>query len=298
MECKGKLPHESKIEWLADGKWESSYNNRNSRGFYINQLYSMTVKPYQLAASFLRGKVDPAEEQEFHNSKLGNTHAPDGAQVTDTHIEGCKGSHRRTEKHSGGFVTLGADVGKLIHFEVDQWFPNKYNSTDPNIAAHCRLLSHGTVKDFDELDQLMRRFGVLYAVIDAQPERRKSLEFCNRFRGIAKACYYSRGATGKIIHAPDGDEQVVKVDRTAWLDLSLGRFKNTSITLPFDVDREYRSHIKAPVRIYKKTEYNESVGVYMCGNEADHYAHARNYSEIAYRMLTGVGINTDITGVL
>ena len=50
--CKGKLNHEDKVNFLSldNAFWKSHQENKMSRGFHINQLYSMTVKPYELAA--------------------------------------------------------------------------------------------------------------------------------------------------------------------------------------------------------------------------------------------------------
>ena len=44
-ECKHPLEHKDKISWLKDAKWISQFENKMSRGFYINQLYSMTMEP-------------------------------------------------------------------------------------------------------------------------------------------------------------------------------------------------------------------------------------------------------------
>ncbi len=80
---------------------------------------------------------------------------------------------------------------------------------------------------------------------------------------------------------------MITVDRTSWLDLSLGRFKNKKIYLPIDVDMEYKAQLKAQVRIYEKDSEGNPVGRYVCGNEDDHYGHARNYNEIAFEMILG-----------
>jgi hypothetical protein len=151
----------------------------------------------------------------------------------------------------------------------------------------------------------MRQYRVLVCVIDSQPEHRKSYEFASRFWGNVKLCVYGRGINGKQIvvgrddHGQIVDEHLVTVDRTSWLDLSLGRFRNKGmLILPVDVPTEYREHLKALVRVYSKDVDGNPVGRYEKGEQRpDHYAHARNYSEIALPFAASFNRSQDIRGV-
>ncbi len=293
--CKVKLPHETKTEWLASGIWTPSYTDRDSAGWYINQMYSSTIKPYDFAKSYLLAQSDPAAEQEFYNSKLGLPHVVDGARVTEDDLETSKRGHKRIDaKASPYLMTMGVDVGKWLHYEVDEWHIPGYNFVGPeiNILSKCRVLTHGKCLDFEELDILMRQFGINMCVIDANPERRKATEFANRHYGRVKLCFYGRGVSGKTIHVHEA-EPTITVDRTSWLDLSLGRYRRSrnddAIMLPADIDLEYRSHLKALVRVYEKDVDGNPVGKYVKGNDDDHYAHARNYAEIALPLSMSIG---------
>lgn len=294
-QCKVVLPHASKPIWLGTGKWQETYTDRDSQGWYVNQLYSTTVSPSDLAKSYLRGQYDRADEQEFYNSKLGLPHIVDGARVTDTQLDNARGQHKRGLTAPGELITMGVDVGNWCHYEIDQWFlpPANTAGADLSVLAKCRVLTHGKVRDFEELDALMREFQVGYCVIDAQPERRKSLEFANRFYGHVKVCFYPNGISGKTLHI-NNEENSVSVDRTSWLDLSLGRFRSGSIQIPIDHDQEYRSHMKALVRIYEKDKNGNPIGKYVKGNDQDHYAHARNYAEIALPLAASMQAPADI----
>jgi hypothetical protein len=141
----------------------------------------------------------------------------------------------------------------------------------------------------------MRDFQVNYCIIDAHPERRKAFEFASRFWGMVRLCFYVVGISGKQIHLSDAAEPSVNVDRTSWLDLSLGRFRSGNIRIPRNVDLEYRDQLKAPIRIYDKDKDGNPVGVYSSGNNADHYAHARNYAEIALTLAVSVGSSKSIS---
>ena len=192
---------------------------------------------------------------------------------------------------------MGTDVGRWLHCWIDLWdVPGGIDSTDINVRSRARTIWFGKVQHFEELDGLIRQFGVNAVVIDANPERRKAYEFASRFFNLVKMCFYGQGVQGKQIHIGKDEEPTITVDRTSWLDLSLGRFRTPDmIQLPCDLDQEARAHLKSPVRIYEKDRAGNPVGRYVKGNDDDHYAHARNYSEIALPFAMSLGNPQDIT---
>lgn len=301
-ECKATLEHRTKSDWLAKGQWIPQYSDRPARGFHVNQLYSSTVSPAELAKKYFRAQRDPSDEQEFHNSALGTPHVVKGASVTDADIDNCIGGYRKHDIASPyGITTMGIDVGRWLHWEIDVWTVRDLQaSIDLNVQAHCRLWAFGKCLHFEQLDELLRRFRVHACVIDANPERRKALEFASRFYRIVKMCFYGQGVQGKQIHVAGDDqpEPTITVDRTSWLDLSLGRFRQgqSMLHLPIDLDQEYRDHIKANVRTYEKDKNGNPVGRYVkADKDDDHYAHARNYSELALPFAVSQADPQDIT---
>jgi len=292
--CKSTLSHETKQEWLADGFWMPT-QEADDRGFYINQLYSMMITPAELSKAYEGSLNNVADEQEFFNSKLGLTHIIDGARVTDGDLDQCIGEHKNQMSTPTGIVTMGVDVGTWINYEVDEWrFPANMVTDDLNIEARCKVLEFGKVRTFNELNALMRKWAVQYAVIDAQPERRKSFEFAQNFNGYVKTCFYGQGIQGKQISIHKEMEHTVTVDRTSWMDVALSRFRNKSITLPVDTGIEYRDQIKAPVRIYKKDGNGNPVARYVEGSSADHYTHSRVYNEVALNFAAEMAGSQDI----
>ena len=297
-ECKSRLEHEAKSDFLAAGVWVPSFPGREAAGWYVNQLYSCTVSPEAIARSFIRSTTDKAAEVEFFNQKCGVPHAVEGAKLNDEDINNCMHGYKRGElPPQTGLVTLGVDVGTWLHYEIDDWsLPEYVSGTDISIYAQCRALTFGKVKTFEELDTLMLQWGVRYCVIDAQPERRKAIEFANRFYGRVKVCFYANGVNGRTLIVNDND-QSVSVDRTTWLDMSLGRVRRGKpwIILPSDVDAEYRSHMKALVRDYRNDQHGNPIGRYVkAEKDPDHYAHARTYAEIALPLAASMGTSTDL----
>jgi len=142
----------------------------------------------------------------------------------------------------------------------------------------------------------MHRFKVNFAVIDANPERRKALEFAQRYWRHVKMCFYARGINSKNITLHRPEQHSLNVDRTSWLDLSLGRIKRRKMKRPVDVPREYKEQLKALVRITEKDSDGNPVGKYL-KTGADHYAHARNYNEIALQLAASFAQSQNIGGV-
>lgn len=296
--CKHTLDHQAKVDMYKDAKWIPSHTDAIYTGYYINQLYSCTIKPHDLAISYLRAQYSPADAQEFWNSKLGLPYIVEGARVLDSDLDGCTGNYTQAiQARPNTYVTMGVDVGNVLHYEITEWYvdPKFANNPDPNLRSTGRVIKAGKVHNFEELDILMNQYRVVFCVIDAQPEKRKSLEFCQRWRGRSRMCYYTVGINSRNIVISEDDEHAVNVDRTSWLDMSLQRFGRRAIKIPQDVGMEYREHIKAPVRIYKKDQTGNPVGRYVHGNKADHFAHARNYCEIALRLAAGNIANSTIT---
>jgi hypothetical protein len=295
-ECKSTLDHGDKVNFLQDGVWVPQKRS-STRGFYINQLYSPAVKPPDLARKYIKSLSDPTAEQEFYNSNLGQPHVVKGAQVLDDDINRCIADYRSIENRKitrkDVLITMGIDVGRWLHTMIEEWsWPNGVPISDLNLYARPRVLWYGKTPHFRDLDRFMDDFGIKFAVIDANPERREAHSFASRHYGKVRMCIYARSqAARQIVPSPDVD-MAVNVDRTSWLDLSLGRFRRgqEGILLPNDIDQEFRDNIKAQVRQYKKDKDGNPIGVYVTPeNKADHYGHARNYSEIAFALAFGRG---------
>lgn len=297
-ECKATLEHKNKVEWLAKGKWVPQTASA-IRGFYINQMYSMAHSgdPVDMAKKYLVSLSDNTAECEFYNSNLGLPHAVAGAQLNEEVIRSCISnyhiftSERIVSRHM--IRTMGVDVGSWLHAEVSEWdVPVGIPLADINLYARPRVLWFGKKRMISEIDALMYQFTIQFCVIDANPERRIAYDFCNRFFGHAKMCFYSASQTARLLVPSLEVEQAINVDRTSWMDVALGRFwrGQDGIMLPRELDQEYIDQLKAPVREYLKDKNGNPVGRYTTPNsKADHYAHSRTYCEIALALALGAG---------
>lgn len=301
-ECKGRLEHETKMDWLQldNCEWVKQFDDRLYHGFHVGQLYSMTEEPYKLAIAYLQGQSNPAQEIEFYNSKLGMPHEIKGARINAEDIEDCKSDYKKQDvAPANSLVTMGVDIGFPYCFvEITQWFiDSKAMTYDINLKTTGKVLMEKKVTAMEDLDELMHKYNVRYCVIDANPERRKAMEFAERFRGRVALCIYGSGRNTKQITVRS-EELSITVDRTSWLDLALGRIKSRRLKLPVDTSVEYEDHLKALVRTYKKDENGNPMAYYVNGTDHDHFAHARNYNEIALPMGASLVTGRDLRDIL
>ncbi|MEN6367705.1 MAG: phage terminase large subunit family protein [Thermoguttaceae bacterium] len=309
-ECKHSLDHRAKPIFLADGVWrptELQVSAEECRSFYINQLYSSTVTPGELAIAYHRGLGDEAANTEFHNSKLGNPFVGEGAQVTDEMIDNCLRGHTINEARptTGGdrLITMGADQGKTGYISIVDWTFDQEPGLDINAAAIGKLLWFGKFPEdgWDYLAELMYEWQVLASVVDADPNINDARRFARRFPGSVWLTRYRRGQTAKeaSIQEEETGAPFAIVDRTNWLSCTLGRFKTNParILLPRDISLEYREHIKNLVRTYEKDDTGNMVATYV-NTGADHYAHSLCYADIGLSLVTTGGSGGDVGKVI
>lgn len=310
-ECDVRLPgeREAKADLLANAFWVPTVANQEYAGFTINQMYSPVKSPIDMVRAHFAAQRNPADEIELYNSKLGLSHEAKGSRVQDEELEhamlyGVK-NRRKENIFQNQVVTMGVDVGKWIHYEICMWkVDHKRYNGDIHSCTYCIVVDHGKVRDFEDLDKLMDQYRVLSCVVDKNPESRKAKEFCDRYRGRARLCIFTRGIKGRMFGKPREDdddlpdEYTFSVDRTSWLDMSLGRFRNKTISLPIDTNLEYRDDLKNITKTYTKDADGNPLAKYVTGqNLSDHYAFARTYCEMALSFIPLAGPAQDLESV-
>lgn len=284
-ECKHGITDDEKMPAIRQGEWVHAHPSK-IHGYQVNQMYSPVISHAKYAEAVVLSQTNAAEEQEFHNSKNGEAHIVSGYNVTPAHIEACIRGYKMRDS-MGGLITMGVDVGGQLHVEVDQWRPYKEDSIDINDNMYPKAIFMGTVKSFDDIDNLIYLFRPAMVVIDEQPDTRAALTVAQRYPGRVKLCHY--GGQLNITKYEDR----VSVNRTAWLDRSLGRIINQVMDLPMDTPEEWKQHVQRLVRRPMK-DANGNIFHQYVNTGDDHYAHARNYAEIALACLE-TGGNQPIT---
>lgn len=288
--CDAPLPHESKAEWLARAYWEATNPAHGHRSFHLNQMYGPAITPGELVVAYFKGQADEAYQVEFVNQKLGEPHLLEGARVTDQIIDACLRNHRLEDARpitANRQIVMGVDVGTFLDIIVAEYLYTADPGYEPHLNSICKVLWMGRLPgdDFNVIDRLMAEWQIQYCCIDFQPETVLAKAFARRFHGHASVVQYRKGTTGHEIKEAFDDERVsiLTVDRTSFLDMSLGRLHKQRTLLPANTSGVFREHVQNLVRTYELDEFGKPKAVYVSLG-ADHQAHALNLTEVAHMM--------------
>lgn len=226
---------------------------------------------------------EPSEVEEFYRSDLGMPHGSGTGSVTEEMLlqlaamlpEGLPiGPWANT--------TLGADIGARIHYRL--------SSQGPDGLTYVR--SMGSVDSWDELDQMMFRYQVRMAVVDAEPEILTAQDFVNRWPGRARRAFYPtsanalRGVLFNLKEVKNGIATDVQVNRTMAMDKVYGLIAAGAERWPAEIvhDTEVVAHMTAPARV-KVSDDNGQARYTWVHTTPDHLYHASVYDVIARETL-------------
>lgn len=258
-----------KLNRLAQGKYIAQKKS-DIPGFQISKLFSPKASLNQI----WRDIHNPILEQVVWNYDLGLPHKPKGASLTTEILNSCRGSHRLMLK-SNSSTTMGADVG-----------PNcLYVRISRKDRAGRRLGVYIGTPTWDEIPNLIRKFKVGIAVIDAEYDVTKVEEAAKMFRCI-KLAYYTSGLREPFVR----QGKKVSINRTAAMTGVLESFHNDTNILPIDINSVpgYYDMMRAPTKATKQDSKGNIVTYFPRTNKADHYFHAEVYDLIAGELGTGL----------
>lgn len=288
-QCEATLPHEGKRDWLKTGVWVPQVKVHGHRSFHINQLYSSTVTPGEIAVAYHKSQLSELAAIEFKNQKLGEPHISEGARLTDKLIYERFDKSRRIgqdrPEDATRMICAGVDVGTYL----DVWIAEYEYDRDPgrspyeNSIAKVLQVIRLPGDDWNALSNLMREWQIRHCVVDFQPDTVNARRFCKMFGGYASMCQYRRGTVGNEIKVTEDEWRVpnLTVDRTVFLDMALGRFHKGRVIVPGGFPSVAVEHLKAPIRTYELDELGLPKAVYKSIAD-DHFAHAAAYCEIAH----------------
>lgn len=254
------------IDRKQKGEWRAQNPGALKRGYHVSKLIFWATDLRLLWIEF----QNTINLQDFYNGNLGLPYAVDGGKLDDQALNSCRESYQ-IEKATG--CTMGVDVGDLLHVRVSM--KDGYKK---------KAVYIGTVKHFEELDQLMKRFDIGQCVIDGLPETREATKFAARFPGRVFLAYYLLRDPNKTFEFKR-DERPMKVliNRNRAMDETGNRFIERENVIPMNANTipGYYDQLKAPQRVKQTNADGNEVYNYVEGNKADHYFHAEVYDDIA-----------------
>jgi hypothetical protein len=263
---------EHRLDRFSHGEWVSLYANRDAlRGYHVSQLFSGSVTVAEMYAAFQRGLANETERQRFYNSVLGLPYVAEGSKLTEAHLRKATGDFPRQSVGVGCY--MGIDVGALLHCTV--------------LDQDNRLIAIFTCRQFEEVDNAMKAYGVQFAVCDMLPETREARQFSDRHRGRVLLCQFVVSEQVKDF-AVDYSQAVVKAHRTQTLDDSHAAIMQCRVALPIDAASvtDFFPQMTAPTRIFDE---KRQVFRWEEGSQPDHYRHSFNYAWLAKSIRTRHG---------
>jgi hypothetical protein len=274
---------EAELDHCGPGRWVAQRPGGATRGYRV-PWYGF---PFTRIGAICRSLVsaDPTTVTEAHRSDLGYAYVPRGARVDAEMV-----ARLAVDAHGPYYdVTMGVDVGAVLHYRLSGRGPGGREVFD---AGH--------VREWDELSDLLVRYGVRRCVIDAHPELHKCKEWQARHSGIVlRALYPSEKALdGRLYRekGDDGDEGIVQINRTMAADALYAAISRGAEhpqgerwARPLVHDAEVRSHITAPVRVLVTDDRGQQRAAWTHAGP-DHLFHASIYDRIALATLPSDGV--------
>ena len=157
----------------------------------------------------------------FTVSVLGFPYGGGNARVDEKLLDFIEGDHGFSYRETGAY--MGVDQGDQLHIAIGIIS-----------GSFFKWVYFEETDDWNKLDELMIRFGVSYAVVDAMPNKRPAKQFCSRFPKQASIQYFQGKELKKGTELLSGTLEIptVSVDRTSSLDSMIDRMEQGLVMFP------------------------------------------------------------------
>ncbi len=257
-----------------DWRWIAMNPKGPYSSYHISKLMNRKVSPITLFHQFMEVRANETKLMRFYNSILGIPYTAEGSRVSESLLKACSLLPRMPQKLTKGYATMGIDVGVMYDVRI---------SLIKNERRYAIYI--GKVKTTKELHELVKRYRVRCAVIDAMPETREAKNFQDDAKCDVWRCAFG-GRDGKDIkgYTVNEEDQTVRADRTFVLDSSLEDLRLKKNILPVHsltlMDGEYKKEMTSIVRILE---------VDAAGNQRFKWTKAKDHQRLAdaYDWLAG-----------
>lgn len=279
--CGGEINRLGKGEYIALNKDKITPERS---GIQVPAFASPNKSVKDIWSEYAESRFNPYHLQLWYNNDLGLSYTAEGAKLTNTILDACKGDYlmENISMKSSGIVTAGIDVGNFFHIRISKDVGN--DERQAMYIGKIRVKGGGK----QELIDLLKTYGVTCAVIDAAPERNLVDEIKSALPDIVWSCEYVKPDKTKESIVLHEEPKVVDVNRTWSLDGMVAQIKKANLHLPADagvlMKEEYYNHMKASTRMLIKSDKGEEKYVWEEGSQEDHFFHAENYDHIASRI--------------
>lgn len=254
---------------LAQGEWVADFPDRPTHGYLISQLFSSKVDPGEI----LKDYQTTRHPDRFYNLKIGIAWADLQNRLDVASVLACCGDAGMLEESTDG-CTMGVDCGKDLHVVISRW--------GGKLKDKRHVVYIGVHQEYEELDQLMKRFNVRRCVIDAMPEIHITRAFAKRFPWRVWCNYFQDSQRGA--YRWDNDQFLVYENRTEALDASRQVIRAKEIVLPRTgpVLQEFAEHMTADVKRLDEDPQTGAKSYRYWKTGINHFSFAFTYDCIAW----------------
>lgn len=285
--CREELKSESSV-WVPE-----RLDKGLASGYHTSQLNSPMITSEEFLLSYKRnvlrtvpttdgGAPNPTE---FWNSKMGKAHVEAKHRLIKEQVWECCGDFGISEYDTGP-CSMGVDQGDDIYVVIGT-----------KRFGKPRIIYLGIHKEWEELDHLVKQYGVMCVVADAMPEKRNARAFIERVAGRCNGWmnfYVENRKSGTWYE----DKRIVECDRTESLDESHNQLLLCEVVLPrrSDIVDLFATQCSNEA---KKLETNPETG-----SQAyryiklgpDHFRHAYNYECLARTRISDIAEGNVMVG--
>ncbi len=261
-----------------DAYWHRKNPESETSGYHITRLMDAGTPVKELTDIFFKALGNETKMQAFYNSDLGIPYESKGAKLSPFLLDRCVEDYAMPS--SAEETIMGVDVGSVLHVNISKLEDGRR-----------KKVYISTVGQFEEIDILIRLYGVNCCVIDALPETHKAKELRDRFKGTVWLCEFHSKEGGTKEITLNQDEYKVICDRTQTIDDAHADILKKNVSLPKNVktidDGRFYEQMCAPTRVFDQ-ESNRYV--WREGSKADHYRLADVYENIAATITQKMGV--------
>ncbi len=273
------------------GEWVATYPTKDTAGYSMSRLDILSQGLSELYVEWVLAQGNTTKISTFYTSVLGMPFEYAGARISSEMLYNCHGEYELDyggdEEYEKEIISMGVDVGSLLHVTI-----SKSIEKDGEVQRQTLLIM--TVRNFEELQDLILRFHVTVCVIDSMPETRKSQEL--RDWGMHQGVYVwlcrffptARVGNQEYGRKLDWRTKTVTVDRTQIMDATFDEIRYAKRQLPKDINTilGYHEQMKAPVRVLDE---QKSRIIWAEGSAPDHFRLADVYDRLAFDLSTMTG---------
>lgn len=276
VETKGEVVRGCKCGGILDpakGEWVAKCPSiKDRRGYQYSQLWSAFVSPRSVLEEFRTTN----NLTEFYNLKIGIGHVQATHRLTREEVLKLCGSEENASQDSGP-CSCGIDQGADLHVVIGKRHPGKAG----------QIIHIGIYKDWQDLDVLMKRFGVVKCVCDGLPNQHSGRAFADRHKGKVYLSFYRAHRKGR--YAWNERDLTVEVDRTESLDASHNELLHGQVILPRQCDlmETFADHCHATAKKLEEDETTGSKRYIYVKLGVDHFRHAGNLECISRGSMRG-----------